>query len=71
MEGKRESRSSFWNLHCERKELILENLKTLGHGESWWVDLLSGQELGGGETEAAFPLLVIAWGKDACGVGAN
>lgn len=71
MEGKRESRSSFWNLHSERKELIQENLKTLGHGESWWVDLLSGQEPGGGEVETAFPLLVIAWGKDACGGDAN
>lgn len=71
MEGERGSRSSFWNLHCDRKELILENLKTLGYGESWWVDLLSGQELGGGGMETAFPLLVIAWGKDACGGDAN
>lgn len=63
MEGKRGSSSSFWNLQSERKELILENLKTLGHGESWWADLLSGQELGGGEMETTFPLLVIARDK--------
>lgn len=47
-----------------------EDWKTLGNGESWWVDLLSGQELGGGGRETSFPLLVTgAWGKDAHGGG--
>lgn len=47
-----------------------EDWKTLGNGESWWVDLLSGQELGGGGRETSFPPLVTRdWGKDAHGGG--
>lgn len=72
LEGKRDYGSSFWKLHCERKVLTLEDWKTLRNGESWWVDLLSGQDLGGDGMETHFPPLVTgAWGKDAHGGGGN